>query len=217
MTDQKPYDRPRLNPRRVLVLAAISVVVALILTLIIGNVSPPQATECPAQPEKAAAVDAAATGELAALNGTGRGRGYATMALIDAAGRALTVADFRGKKLLVNFWASWCIPCRAEMPALDALAGKHNSDEFMVLPINTGEAEPAKATAFLEEGEWANLPLYVDPDWAAYKHLQREAVTVGLPVTLLLDENGCEIAVLQGPAEWNTPDGERVIAALLGA
>jgi thiol-disulfide isomerase/thioredoxin len=217
MTDQKPNDRPRLQPRRVLVLAAISAVVALILTLIIGNVSPPQATECPVQPEKAAAVDAAATGELAALNGTGNGRGYATMTLVDATGRALTLADFKGKKLLVNFWASWCIPCRAEMPALDALAGKYNSDEFMVLPINTGEAEPAKATAFLAEGNWPNLPLYVDPEWAGYKHLQREAVTVGLPVTLLLDENGCEIGVLQGPAEWDTPDGERVIAALLGS
>ena len=217
MTDQKPYDRPRLKPRRVLVLAAISAVVALILTLVIGNVSPPQATECPAQPEKAAAVDAAATGELAALNGTGKGRGYAAMALTDAAGRALTVADFKGKKLLVNFWASWCIPCRAEMPALDGLAQKYNSEEFMVLPVNTGAAEPEKATAFLAQGNWANLPLYVDPGWAAYKHLQREAVTVGLPVTLLLDENGCEIGVLQGPAEWDTPDGERVIGALLGA
>jgi thiol-disulfide isomerase/thioredoxin len=215
MTDQKPYDRPRLSPRRVLILAAISAAVALILTALIINVSPLQATECPVQAEEAAAIDAAATGELAALNGTGKGRGYAKMALADAAGMPLTLGDFTGKKLLVNFWASWCVPCRAEMPALDALAAQYNSDAFMVLPVNTGEPEQEKAVAFLQAGNWPNLPLYVDPDWAAYKRLQREAVTVGLPVTLLLDEQGCEIGVLQGPAEWNSPDGHRLIEALL--
>jgi thiol-disulfide isomerase/thioredoxin len=215
MTDEKPYGRPRLSPRRVLVLAALCAVLALILTLWIGNASAPQATECPAQAEKALAVDAAATGELAALNGTGKGRGYASMAVTDAEGANLTIADFAGRKLLVNFWASWCIPCRAEMPALEAIASKYNSDAFLVLPVNTGEAEPEKGVAFLAEGNWAHLPLYVDPDWAAYKRMQREAVTVGLPVTLLLDEKGCEIAVLQGPAGWDTPDGERVIEAFL--
>jgi thiol-disulfide isomerase/thioredoxin len=162
-------------------------------------------------------VDAAATGALAALNGTGKGRGYADMKLVDADGKALTVADFAGKNLLVNFWASWCIPCREEMPALDALAARLNSDTFMVLPVNTGEAQPEKGRAFLADGNWPNLPLYEDTGFAAFKRMQREAVTVGLPVSLLLDEKGCEIGVIQGPAEWDTPDGERVIQALLGA
>jgi thiol-disulfide isomerase/thioredoxin len=215
MTDEKPHGRPRLSPRRVLVLAALSAAVALILTLVLFNASTPQANDCPAQPEKAAAVDSAATGELAALNGTGKGRNYATMVVTDSEGADLRISDFAGRKLLINFWASWCIPCRAEMPALDAIALKYNSDRFIVLPVNTGEAEPGKAEAFLAEGKWTHLPLYVDPDWAAYKRMQREAVTLGLPVTLLLDENGCEIAVLQGPAEWNTPDGHRVIETFL--
>jgi thiol-disulfide isomerase/thioredoxin len=217
MTDEKPLSRPRLSPRRVLVLAAGSAVVALVLTLIISNVSPPQASGCAPQPERAAAIDAAATGELAALNGTGKGRGYADMKLVDADGKSLTVADFAGKKLLVNFWASWCIPCRAEMPALNGLAEKLNSDTFMVLPVNTGEAQPEKGRAFLADGNWPNLPLYEDVGFAAFKRLQREAVAVGLPTSLLLDEKGCEIGVIQGPAEWDTPDGERVIQALLGA
>jgi thiol-disulfide isomerase/thioredoxin len=215
MTDEKPYGRPRLSPRRVLVLAALSAGLALVLTLLIFNVSTPQATQCPAQPDRAAAIDSAATGELAALNGTGQGRSYAEMAVTDAEGADLTIGDFAGRKLLVNFWASWCIPCRAEMPALEAIAAKYNSDQFIVVPVNTGEAEPGKAEAFLAGGRWAHLPLYVDPDWAAYKRMQREAVTLGLPVTLLLDENGCEIAVLQGPAEWDTADGERVIEEFL--
>jgi thiol-disulfide isomerase/thioredoxin len=216
MTDPKPYDRPRLTPRRVLVLAAISAAVALVLTLVIGNVGQPQATECQAQPEKAAAIDAAAVGELAAMVGTGKGRSYADMAFTDAAGKPLSIANFAGKKLLVNFWASWCVPCRAEMPALDAIAGRYNSAAFEVLPINTGETQPEKAKAFLSEGGFQHLPLLADNGFKLIERLKTNAVSAGLPATVLLDEAGCELAVLQGPAEWDTPDGHRVVEALLG-
>lgn len=217
MTDQKPAQGPRLKPRRVLFLALGSAAVALALTLIIGNASAPRAAGCAPQEAAAAAVDAAAVGELAALNGTGKGRGYADMAFNDANGTPMTIADFAGKKLLVNFWASWCVPCRAEMPALDALADSYNSDGFMVLPINLdiGEGGLAKARAFLDEGQFRHLPLYADSTFAAFERLKTEAVAIGLPATLLLDDKGCEIGVLQGPAEWDTPDGRNVIDALL--
>lgn len=215
MTDQTPPKAPRLRPGRVLLLALISAVVALALTLWIGNSSPPQATECPVQAERAAKIDFAAVGELAAMNGTGKGRGYSTIAFEDADGKPLTIADFKGKKLLVNFWASWCIPCRAEMPALDAIAAKYNSDQFMVLPINTGDPEVANGKKFLAEGAFANLPFF--SNFELFVKLQQMAVITGLPGTVLLDENGCELAALPGPAEWNTPDGENVIKALLGA
>jgi thiol-disulfide isomerase/thioredoxin len=196
-----------------LVVAGLAVAIAAWVWL--GNAG--MAKECPVQAEDAAAIGEAAMGELAALNGTGEGRGYATMAFRDAAGTAMTIADFKGKALLVNFWASWCVPCREEMPALDALATKYNSDAFMVLPINLdiGEGGLEKAQAFLDDNQFANLPLYADNTFAAFDRLKQQAVAVGLPATLVLDENGCELAVLQGPAEWNTPDGEAVIAKLL--
>ena len=219
MTDQKLPAGPRLRPKRVLVIALISMAVALALTLWLGNANAPQASQCAAQPEKAEKVDMAAIGELAALNGTGKGRGYADMAFFDEAGQPRTIADFAGRKLLVNFWASWCVPCRAEMPALDALADRYNSDTFMVLPINLdiGEDGLDKARAFLAEGAFQHLPLYADTSFQAFERLKREAVAIGLPASLLLDEEGCEIGVLQGPAEWDTPDGHNVIEALLGA
>jgi thiol-disulfide isomerase/thioredoxin len=200
------------------VIAVVSAAVALALTLWIGNQNAPQAAQCAAQAEKAEAVNAAAVGQLAALNGTGKGRGYADLKFFDDAGQPKTIADFAGKKLLVNFWASWCVPCRAEMPALDALAAKYNSDTFMVLPINLdiGEDGLDKARAFLAEGKFQHLPLYADTSFAAFERLKREAVAIGLPASLLLDEKGCEIGVLQGPAEWDTPDGHNVIEALLG-
>jgi len=214
MTDPRPTTGPKLRPRRVLVLAAASAAVALAITLWIGNPTGPKATECPPQVERAALIDAAAVGMLAALNGTGTGRSYADISFNDADGKAHTIADFKGKKLLVNFWASWCIPCRAEMPALDAIAAKFNSDQFMVLPLNTGDPQIEKGKAFLADG-LPNLPFF--ENFGLFKTLQQMGVITGLPGTVLLDENGCELGNLPGPAEWNSPDGENVVKALLGA
>jgi thiol-disulfide isomerase/thioredoxin len=198
------------------VLAVAGLGVAIAAWFYLGNTA--QAQSCPAQPIQAQVVDAAAVGQLAALNGTGTGRGYADMAFKDETGKAMTIADFKGKAMLVNFWASWCVPCREEMPALDALATEFNSDRFMVLPINLdiGEGGLGKAQEFLDEGQFENLPLYADNTFAAFERLKREAVAVGLPATLLLDADGCELAVLQGPAEWHTEDGKNVIKALIG-
>jgi len=217
MTDMHAPEPRTSNRIRLLVtLGVAGLALAIAAWLWLGNAG--QARECPVQAEAAASIDAAAVGELAALNGTGEGRGYASLAFKDAAGKALTIADFKGKALLVNFWASWCVPCREEMPALDALAGTYNSDDFMVLPINLdiGENGLGKAEQFLAENQFTHLPLYADNSFAAFDRLKQEAVAVGLPATLILDKNGCELAVLQGPAEWNTPDGEAVVKALLG-
>jgi thiol-disulfide isomerase/thioredoxin len=215
MTDQAPKPA-RLQPRRVLVIALVSAAIALAITLWVGNNST-QAASCPANTVEAAKLDAAALGELAAVNGTGQGRSYADMALKDAAGTPLTVKSFEGKRLLVNFWASWCIPCREEMPALNALAEKYNSETFMVLPVNTGETDPAKGAAFLAEGNWPNLPLYAEANsFEIINRLKTSAVSAGLPASVLVDEKGCELAVLQGPAEWDSPDGHGLIEVFLG-
>lgn len=218
MTDNSPAPRSRLNPKRVLVLALGSAAVALVLTLAIGNFMPAQANQCPAQVDKGQRIDDAATGLLAAVLGTGEGRGYADLGFADEAGAPTTIGDFAGKKLLVNFWATWCTPCREEMPALDAIAAQYNSDDFLVLPINldVGDDGVAKAEKFLAEEGLTNLPLYADSSFDAFKRLQQQAVAVGLPATLLLDENGCELAVLQGPAAWDSNDGKAVVEALIG-
>lgn len=203
-------------PRLVLTLGVAIVGVGISAWVFLSNAEP-QAGECPAQTAAAETLDAAAVGELAALNGTGEGRGYRSLTFKDVDGTDTSIAAFSGKRLLVNFWASWCVPCREEMPALDAIAGKYNSDSFMVLPINLdmGEDGLEKARAFMEEGGFQNLPLYADNTFAAFERLKTEAVAVGLPVSLLLDESGCELAVLPGPAPWDHPDGEAVVEALI--
>ncbi len=216
MTDtHEPRPGATRSLRLAMILGLAGLAVAIAAWVLLGNAG--QARECPVQEAAATAIGDAAAGELAALNGTGDGRGYSTMAFKDAAGTPVTIADFKGKKLLVNFWASWCVPCREEMPALDALATQYNSDQFMVLPINLdiGANGLEKAQAFLDENQFNSLPLYADNSFAAFERLKQEAVAIGLPATLVLDENGCELGVLQGPAEWNTPDGQSVIEALL--
>ncbi|MEQ1770390.1 MAG: TlpA disulfide reductase family protein [Devosia sp.] len=213
MSEPQP-ERPKLSQRRVLSAVALSAVVAIAITYWVSNAGGLKAADCAPQALAAQRIDAAATGELAALNGTGTGRGYADLAFEDAHGKPMTLADLSGKVLLVNFWASWCIPCRAEMPALNALAASQNGHDFAVVTINTGDAQAGKAEAFFKDGAWSSLPFYIDRKFAVLDRLKVNAVSVGLPTTLLLDKKGCEVGVLQGPAEWNSPDGMRVIEAL---
>lgn len=184
--------------------------------LFFGNAGPSGPATCPARHEAAAAIDAVATGELAALTPTGTGRSYADLGFIDDTGRPMTLADFAGRPLLVNFWATWCVPCREEMPALNALAAAYGEDVFSIVPINldTGGDGVSKAQAFLSEEGLGNLPLLADPSFAAFETLKKNGVALGLPATLLLDASGCEIAVLQGPAEWNSDDAHQVIDTL---
>jgi thiol-disulfide isomerase/thioredoxin len=144
-------------------------------------------------------------------------RDFADLAFIDGDGNDRTLADFAGKKLLVNFWATWCAPCREEMPDLDALQTRYGGDDFEVVAISLdmGSDGPVAAQEFLDEIGATNLALYADPSYKVFERLRNEAVTLGLPATLLLDEQACEIAILQGPAHWDTEDGYRVIEALL--
>lgn len=206
--------RPRMTPGRMAVAALVIAAVAIAIVVWVGNAGGLKAADCVPQPAAAKTIDDAATGQLAALNGTGTGRGYADLSFVDKDGKPMKIADFAGKALLVNFWASWCIPCRAEMPALDKLAAQQDDDQFMVLPVNTGETQPDKGKAFFAAGGWTHLPLYIDPNFAVLERLKTTAVSLGLPTSVLLDKKGCEIGVLQGPAAWDTADGTKVIAAL---
>ncbi|MFV0246277.1 MAG: TlpA family protein disulfide reductase [Qingshengfaniella sp.] len=128
---------------------------------------------------------------------------------LDGGTHALT--DFQGKVVLVNFWATWCAPCREEMPALDALQAQYGGDDFQVLPIATGPNPPAALTRFFTEEGIAHLPLYTDPNQA----LARAFGVLGLPLTLILDRNGQEVARLIGDAEWDGDSARAIVEGLI--
>ncbi|MGJ8528892.1 TlpA family protein disulfide reductase [Maritalea sp.] len=170
-----------------------------------------------ADPVVAAAIDSAAQGDLAAFRATANGSSYPEISFISAAGEKVGFDHFAGKVTLVNFWATWCAPCRAEMPALDSLAAKYADQGFQVATINldVGDDGIQKAKAFMDEVGLKNLPLHADPSFEAFETLKKRGVALGLPATLLLGPDGHEWGVLAGPAEWNSEDAFKLIDAAL--
>jgi thiol-disulfide isomerase/thioredoxin len=125
----------------------------------------------------------------------------------DAAGNELTLADFRGKVVVLNLWATWCAPCRREMPSLDRLQAEHRGDDLLVLPLSVDRADLAKIQEFYEEVGVEHLDIYRDPKAAASRALG----AFGLPTTVVIDREGRDVGRLLGPAEW---DGEEAVALL---
>lgn len=120
----------------------------------------------------------------------------------DGNGQALTLTRLRGKTLLLNIWATWCVPCREEMPTLDALEAELGGPGFEVVPLSVDRAGPDVVRKFYAEIGIEHLGLYIDASMRASFDLQAP----GLPTTLLIDSEGRELGRLVGPAEWDTPE-----------
>ncbi len=131
----------------------------------------------------------------------------------DGDGATKSLADFKGKVVLLNIWASWCVPCREEMPALDKLEQELGGKDFAVVAVNIDKGGPDKARAFLAETGATHLGLYTDPTSKMFAVLK----TVGMPTTLVLDRDGKEIGRLVGPADWSSPEAKRVVEAAIAA
>lgn len=157
-----------------------------------------------------------ARGEVAAFRVIEAAERFDELAFTAPDGRAVTIADFAGKAVLLNLWATWCGPCRAEMPALDRLQTEAGGDRFEVVAVNVDVRNEARARDFLDEIEVAGLDFYSDPSLGIFNSLKRRGHALGLPVTLLLDGEGCAIGAMEGPAEWDSPDAMALIAAALG-
>jgi len=125
----------------------------------------------------------------------------------DASGALHDLAEHKGKILLVNFWATWCAPCREEMPSLDRLQQSMGGPDFEVVIISLDRAGYDKAAAFLREIGVKSLTTYIDPGVKAARQLG----ALGLPVTLLLNRKGDEIGRLTGAAEWDSPEARALI------
>ncbi|KJS41634.1 MAG: thioredoxin [Roseovarius sp. BRH_c41] len=128
-----------------------------------------------------------------------------------ADGTTGTLADFQGRYVVLNFWATWCAPCRAEMPTLSTLQTEMRGDTFEVVTIATGRNAPTAMAKFFDEIGVDNLPLHTDPKSA----LARAMGIFGLPITVILDPEGHEIARLLGDAHWDSDSAKAIVQALV--
>jgi len=154
-----------------------------------------------------------ARGEVAAVSVANNPLKLPDLAFQDAAGRPLTLENWRGRTVLLNLWATWCVPCRTEMPALDALEKRLGGPGFEVVAVNIDTRDPDKPKAWMTELGITKLAYYADPAAKTFQDLKAVGRAFGMPTTLLVDPDGCEIGTIAGPAEWASDDAIKLIEA----
>jgi thiol-disulfide isomerase/thioredoxin len=157
-----------------------------------------------------------AQGEVAAVGIAAEPKRLPELAFNGPEGKPRTLADYRGRTVLLNLWATWCVPCRKEMPALDALQAKLGDDKFEVVAVNIDTRNLDKPKAWLEEVGIKRLGYYADPSAKVFQDLKAVGKAFGMPTTLLIDPQGCELGALAGPAEWASDDAIKLVSAAIG-
>lgn len=139
------------------------------------------------------------------------------LAFKDAQGQDRSLADWRGRTILLNLWATWCVPCRREMPALDALQADLGGPKFQVVAVNIDQRDAQKPLAFLKQVGITHLAYFSDDSAQVFEALKTAGKAFGMPTTLLVDPKGCEIGDMAGPAEWSSADGVKLVRAAIAA
>lgn len=169
-------------------------------------------TPAPAAPVPGGALSKAlSTGTLAAFLIHPETKPLPDVAFADGEGKPLKLSDWKGRVVLINLWATWCAPCRKEMPDLAKLQRELGSDQFEVVAISVDRKGAEASSSFLKETGADALRLYVEPSTNIVGELQ----SAGLPATILVDRQGRELGRLLGPALWAAPEAVALIQAAL--
>lgn len=155
-------------------------------------------------------------GEVAAVELRARPQPAPALAFTGPDGQPMTLAALKGKTLLVNLWATWCAPCLKEMPALDALQKEMGGPHFAVVAINIDTRNLDKPKAWLADNKVTALPYYGDPQAATFQALRAAHKVEGMPVSIIVDKAGCELGIIQGPADWASADSKALMKAAIG-
>ncbi len=158
-----------------------------------------------------AALEALRQGDMKKLIFRSTPKPVSDAAFTDADGNARSLADYRGKYILLNFWATWCPPCRAEMPSLARLQEELGGDRFEVVTVATGRNTVRGIREFFESAGVDNLPVLLDPK----QKLARDMGVFGLPISVVIDPGGREIARLTGDADWSSESAISLFRALI--
>jgi thiol-disulfide isomerase/thioredoxin len=197
---------------------AIAVIAALAGVYGIGRLrSNPAAAACAPAVETASRIAPLARGEVAALAVARTPFRLPDLAFKDRDGREHTLNDWRGRVVLLNLWATWCVPCRKEMPALDTLQADLGGAKFDVVAVNIDTRDAQKPLAFLKDIGVTHLTYYSDQSAKVFQDLKIAGKAFGMPTTLLIDPSGCEIGEMAGPAEWGSADGLKLVNAIVGS
>jgi thiol-disulfide isomerase/thioredoxin len=154
-----------------------------------------------------------AHGEVAALTMATAPLRLPDLAFEDADGKPRKLSEWRGKTVLVNLWATWCVPCRKEMPALEGLQTRLEGPNFEVVAINIDTRDPEKPKNFLKEANLTRLGFFSDEKAKVFQDLKSVGRALGMPTSVLVDGQGCEIATIAGPAEWDSDDAIKLVTA----
>jgi thiol-disulfide isomerase/thioredoxin len=161
-------------------------------------------------------LDAAATGDVAAMIPASEPRDLSLLTFNGPDGKPTNIGAFKGRTLLVNLWATWCVPCREEMAALNELQAKTGSEAFEVVAVNVDSGDTEKRKAFFEQQKIDALKEYFEPTMAFFNDLKRQGLAYGLPATLLIGPDGCLLSAMNGPANWSSDDAIKFVAAAQG-
>jgi thiol-disulfide isomerase/thioredoxin len=156
-----------------------------------------------------------AQGEVAALTMATAPLRLPDLAFEDAEGKPRKLSEWRGRTVLVNLWATWCVPCRKEMPALDSLQTRLGGKDFEVVAVNIDTRDPEKPRNFLKDANLTRLDYFSDQKAKVFQDLKAIGRALGMPTSVLVDGAGCEIATIAGPAEWASDDAIKLITAAM--
>lgn len=179
-----------------------------------GNVAVAEdAGKCALDEGQKVSLNAAAKGEVAAMLPADEPQSFSALTFNGPDGKPKSLKDLAGKTLLVNLWATWCVPCREEMPALNALQKSAGGDKFEVAAINVDTGTDEKPRRFLEETGVDALTYYQDPSLGVFNDLKKRGLVLGLPATFIVGPDGCLLAALNGPAKWDSADASALVSA----
>ena len=159
----------------------------------------------------ALSVPARAAGEMSKFVAAKTAKPLPDLEFQDADDKPLRFADYRGKALLINFWATWCVPCVKEMPSLDRLQAMFPKDKFVVLALSIDGASRPKVAPFYKDRKLAHLGIYFDKGRKAMQGLD----VALLPTSILVDPLGRELGRLEGDADWDLPEGVALVKSAI--
>ena len=218
MQDRKPGYLPSL---KLVAIAAVLGVVAGGLAVYMrgagdGNGPLQASVDCAPAEALIKRLDPLAEGQVAAFVTEKQGRSLSLPGFKGPDGKVVTLESFAGKVQLVNLWATWCVPCREEMPALNALQKALGGPKFQVTAINLDTGDDTKPKEFLAETKIDALPLHHDATLSSFNAMKKAGIAIGLPASVLVDGKGCMLGAMNAPAAWDSDDAKALIRAAIG-